>query len=276
MDLYAKVVESRDAIWNLTPLRPKIALVLGSGLQFLEDKVENAVVIPYDSIPNFRKSGVSGHSGKLRIGTWDGVPVMMFCGRIHLYEGFTPQEVCHGVRTAVACGASLVVLTNAAGGLNPQVPPGNIIMLNDHINLQATNVLMGSEDQRFGLRFLDMTDAYSSEMRALAMQWAKSAGFPLHEGVYCGLLGPSYETKAEIRMLRILGADTVGMSTVQEAIAARQSGAKVMGFSIVTNLAAGVSAGPLSHQEVKDTALAAQGSIEKLFSGILPVLSKAL
>jgi len=160
--------------------------------------------------------------------------------------------------------------------LNPQVLPGNIIMLNDHINLQATNVLMGPEDARFGHRFQDMTDAYSSELRALAMGWANANGFPLREGVYCGLLGPSYETKAEIRMLRTLGTDTVGMSTVQEAIAARQFGAKVLGFSIVTNLASGVSAGPLSHEEVKETALAAQGSIETLFTGILPVLAKVL
>lgn len=276
MGLYEQVIESRDAIWKLSPLRPEIALVLGSGLQFLEAKVEEATEIPYSQIPHFRMSGVSGHSGKLRIGKWNNVPVMLFCGRIHLYEGFTPQEVCHGVRTAVACGAKVVMLTNAAGGLSPSVKPGSIVMLKDHINLQATNVLMGPEEPRFGARFQDMTDAYACDLRAAVKTWAKQSRFPLKEGVYTGLLGPSYETKAEIKMLRTLGTDTVGMSTVQEAIAARQFGAKVMGFSIVTNLAAGISAGPLSHAEVKETALAAQGSVETLFTGILPVLQSML
>ncbi len=272
MGLYEAVIEARDFIWQATPLRPQVALVLGSGLQFLEEKVEEAVELPYHKIPHFKVSGVSGHSGKMLIGRWAGVPVMLLCGRIHIYEGHTPQEACHGVRTAIACGAHTVILTNAAGGLSPSIMPGNILMLKDHLNLQGTNVLTGPEEPRFGPRFMDMTDLYTAELRGRVKAWAKENQFPLFEGVYAGLLGPSYETKAEIRMLRTLGADTVGMSTVQEAIAARQFGAKVLGFSIITNLAAGVSPAHLSHEEVKETALAAQPRIERLFTGIIPLL----
>ncbi len=265
MDWFEKCSQAAEYLRKRLSSVPRVAVVLGSGLGFLESQVEGPTTIEYVDIPGFAVSTVPGHSGRLVVGTLSGTPVMLFCGRVHLYEGHPPQVVTMQVRTAGLLGVKAVLLTNAAGGLDPLWTPGEIMLITDHINLQGVNVLCGPQEPRFGERFVDLTDAYDAELRTLVRRHARQAGFSLREGVYLGLLGPSYETRAEIRMFRQWGVDAVGMSTVQEAIAARQLGMKVLGFSVVTNLAAGVSAGKLSHDEVKETA----GRVQKRFSQLL-------
>ncbi len=253
--------ESARALRSLDPRVPDVALVLGSGLGAFADTLVRATVVPYRTLPNMAAVTVPGHPGKLVLGE-TALPgpsgrspvVAALAGRIHLYEGHSAEDVVFNVRLMVHLGARVVILTNAAGAVASALRPGDLVLITDHLNLQGRTPLQGPNDPAMGVRFPDMSEVYDKGLRALARTAAEGIGLTLREGVYAGLLGPSYETPAEIRMLRTLGADMVGMSTVSEALAARHMGAKVLGISCVTNLAAGVSPVPLSHAEVEETA----------------------
>lgn len=235
---------------------PAVAVVLGSGLGAFADRLRDPQVISYGDIPHFPAVGVRGHAGRLVVGRLrEGGPrVAALAGRVHLYEGHSPAQVVHPVRTLWRWGVRGLMLTNAAGGINPELSPGDLMLIVDHINMTGTNPLVGPADPRLGPRFPDMSAAYDPELCDDLRAGAKAAGVTLREGVYTGLAGPSYETPAEIRMLSILGGDAVGMSTVAEVIAARHAGLRVCGVSCITNLAAGLSAEPLDHAEVEATA----------------------
>lgn len=268
-----RVDEAAEAIAYRSPLRPQFAIVLGSGLGALADAVEDAVVVPYHEIPGFPRSTAPSHAGRLIMGRFEGKPVMMFSGRAHLYEGYTPNDVVFGVRLASRLGAEALIVTNAAGGIRTDKEPGSLMVISDHINLTGSNPLVGPNDQRTGVRFPDMTNAYDPAMRHLAFQLAAGSGTRVFEGVYLGLLGPSYETPAEIRMARALGADAVGMSTVLEVIAARHLGLRVLGISCITNLAAGLGAGELSEEEVIATADRVREEFAQLVRGVVAAYS---
>ena len=263
-DAAAQLVLSR------TPLRPRIALVLGSGLGAFADSLTDAVRIPYAEIPAFPKSTAIGHAGQLVIGKADGIPVAAMQGRVHLYEGYSAQEVTFPVRVFGRVGIRAVILTNAAGGINLTFSQGALVLIRDHINLQGANPLVGANDDRFGPRFPDMTHAYAKDYRAMAREEAEKLGIPLHDGIYAALLGPCYETPAEIEYLRRIGADLVGMSTANEVIAARHMGIKVLAISCVTNMAAGILDQPLSHAEVMETGERVKTIFESLLRAILP------
>lgn len=233
------------------PTRPELVLVLGSGLGQVARSLENRITVPARLLPGYPLSTVEGHAGEVCQGVLGGKQVMILSGRVHLYEGHDAAMVCRPLRAAVTRGAKIVVLTNAAGGVNPQFPPGTLMALSDHLNLQGTSPLLGPNDDNRGLRFPDMSDVYNAKLRAHLCRAADHNGIRLEQGVYAGLLGPAYETPAEIRMISTLGADAVGMSTVQEAIAAHHLGAKVVALSCITNAAAGISNNPLNHDEVK-------------------------
>ena len=233
-------------------VRPKIAVVLGSGLGAFADSLDNSVSIPYDEIPGWPPSTAVGHAGKLVLGEVAGIPVAVLAGRAHLYEGYTAQQAVYGIRALRGIGVESLVLTNAAGGINPGYGPGQLVLISDHINLQGQTPLTGPNDDTLGPRFPDMSEAYSKQFREVAHQAAKAMGLELPEGVYAALPGPSYETPAEIRYLRAIGADLVGMSTVPETITANHMGMQVLGISCVTNFAAGVTGQKLNHQEVMD------------------------
>ncbi|WNS82035.1 purine-nucleoside phosphorylase [Domibacillus sp. DTU_2020_1001157_1_SI_ALB_TIR_016] len=232
---------------------PEIGLILGSGLGVLADEVENAVSIPYETIPHFPVSTVEGHAGELVIGTLSGKTVAAMKGRFHYYEGYSFQEVTFPVRVMKALGIETIIVTNAAGGVNESFEPGDLMLISDHLNLMGGNPLIGKNDSRLGVRFPDMSVAYSRELRELARKAAERVGLNVREGVYAGNTGPVYETPAEVRMARVLGADAVGMSTVPEVIAARHSGMNVLGISCISNMAAGILDQPLAHDEVIET-----------------------
>ena len=261
-----------EFIQSRTPLRPAVAVVLGSGLGGFADALENPTVIRYGDIPGWPASTAVGHAGKLSIGTVDGLPVAVLAGRAHLYEGYPARQVVYGVRALYECGIESIVLTNASGGVNPAFGPGTLVLISDHINLMGTNPLLGPNDDSLGPRFPDMSEAYSKRFREVARAAGKETGLELPEGVYAGLTGPSYETPAEIRCLRAIGADLVGMSTVLEAIAANHMGMKVLGISCVTNFAAGVVDRKLDHKEVLEVGAAAQGKMTDLLRRVLPLL----
>jgi purine-nucleoside phosphorylase len=235
-------------------LRPKIGLVLGSGLGAVADELSDAVRVPYSQIPSFPLSTAVGHAGQMVIGKAGDIPVAVMQGRVHLYEGYSAEQVGFPVRVLGRMGIRALIITNAAGGINTKYKQGALVVISDHINLQGQNPLVGENDERLGPRFPDMTQAYWKPYREMALQAAQKLGQTVHEGVYAGLLGPSYETPAEIRYLRTIGADLVGMSTIAEVIAARHMGIKVLGISCVTNMAAGILDQPVDHQEVLDTA----------------------
>lgn len=262
------LLEAKNAIAERTG-RIDIALVLGSGLGAYADGLQGARPIPYAEIPNMPTSGVSGHAGNLVIGAKAGQRVAAMQGRAHLYEGWSADEVAFGVRLMAQLGARTLIITNAAGGIAPAFAPGDLMVLTDHLNLTGRSSLVGANDERLGARFVDMTAAYDREMIATANGVAQQLGFELQHGIYAGLLGPAYETPAEVRMLRTLGADAVGMSTVLEVLAARHLGLRVLGISCISNLAAGLSDRPLSHEEVKETAARVQTRFESLLTGIL-------
>lgn len=247
--------------------RPRVAIVLGSGLGFLADEVEEAVRIPYRDIPGFPEPGVAGHAGELVAGRIEGVPVIAQSGRFHLYEGHAPEVVARPVRLFAQLGVEVVILTNAAGGVRPTFRPGTLMLIADHINLTSRNPLIGPV-LRGEERFPDMSAPYEPGLRRHAREAALAAGVPLEEGVYCALLGPSYETPAEIRMLHRIGADAVGMSTVPEVIAARARGVACVGFSTITNAAAGMGA-PLSHEEVLTVGRQVAGQLAAVVRGVL-------
>ena len=234
--------------------------------------LSDAVRIPYEEIPGFPISTAIGHAGKLLLGELDGLPLVVMAGRFHLYEGYTAQQVACGVRLFRELGVKQMVLTNAAGGINLDYAEGALVLISDHINLQGANPLIGLNDDGEGPRFPDMTEAYSQRMRKVAQTTATELGIPLHEGVYAAMLGPSYETPAEIRFLKAIGADLVGMSTVGEAIVARHAGIEVLGISRVTNIAAGLCPGPLNHSEVLETGRKVSRTFLQLLRAILPKL----
>jgi purine-nucleoside phosphorylase len=246
---------------------PKIGVVLGSGLGAFADDLEDVVKIPYRDLPHMVPAGVKGHAGNLCFGDAGGVAVACMQGRVHAYEGHSIDTVVHGVRVMARLGIPTVLLTNAAGGLDPAMRPGDLMAITDHLNLTGTSPLVGPNDDVLGPRFPDMTAAYDPELRALLREVAAKAGIPVREGVYAAMMGPQYETPAEIRMLRLLGADAVGMSTAHEVIALRHMGVRVGALSCITNLAAGVSKTPLSHAEVEATAASRQGALTTLLTG---------
>ncbi len=252
--------------------KPTIGLVLGSGLGVLADEIENPVVIPYHEIPGFTVSTVVGHKGQLVIGTLQGKQVVAMQGRFHFYEGHGLDAVVFPIRVMKLLGVETIIVTNAAGGINENYDPGNLMLIADHINMTFRNPLIGANDEAMGARFPDMSEAYSKELRQLAKEVAGEQGIELREGVYVGLLGPSYETPAEIRMLRILGGDAVGMSTVPEVIVARHMGVKVLGISCISNMAAGILEQPLSHDEVMETTEKVKTQFLALVNGIVAKL----
>lgn len=266
MSLASEYIESRVTVW------PKVAVVLGSGLGAFADTLKEPAVIPYSEIPEWPQSTAVGHAGKLVVGVSDGIPVAALSGRVHSYEGYTAQQVVFGVRTLGILGIESLVLTNAAGGINPNYRPGELVLISDHINLLGQNPLTGPNDETLGPRFPDMSEAYSKQYREAAQQAGREMGMELAEGVYAALAGPNYETPAEIRYLRAIGADLVGMSTVPETIAANHMGLKVLGISCVTNLAAGVTDRKLDHKEVLEVGERVKDSMIELLRRVLPRL----
>jgi purine-nucleoside phosphorylase len=248
---------------------PEVALVLGSGLGGLADELEGARFVPYTDVPGFPASTVEGHRGRLAFGQLAGRSVVAMQGRVHLYEGYTAADVVFPVRVMLALGARALIVTNAAGGIAPSFRPGDLMLITDHLNLTGTSPLLGAHDPALGPRFPDMSRAYDPELREGARRVAEDAGLQLREGVYAGLLGPSYETPAEVRMLERLGADAVGMSTVLEVVAAVHMGARVLGVSCISNAAAGLSDGPLHHDEVQAAANLAKEELTALVTGVV-------
>jgi purine-nucleoside phosphorylase len=265
--------EAVKAVLGLSPLQPKIGLVLGSGLGGFGDGLGDRVAVPYASIPGFPPPGVAGHGGELLFGTVRGVQVACLSGRVHLYEGHPPETVVLGVRLLAALGCVAVLLTNAAGGIRDGLRPGGLLLIRDHVNLTGTNPLVGPNEPPFP-RFPDMSAAYDVPFRELAHATARAEGLLLDEGVYAGVLGPSYETPAEISMLKTIGADAVGMSTVLEVIALRHRGVRVGALSLITNLAAGLSSSALDHAEVQAAGIAAKDRLERLLSGWIERLAR--
>jgi purine-nucleoside phosphorylase len=265
---------------KLGALNAKTGIVLGSGLGAVAEAVANPVVVPYAEIPHFPQSTVVGHSGRIIAGLLAGVPVVIMQGRVHFYEGYTPQQVTFPMRVLGALGLEAVVLTNAAGGIASDYHVGQLVVLGDHINLMGWNPLVGPNEPRFavkadaGQRFFDMTEAYSKRLRTLAKEAALEEGFPLSEGVYLAVSGPSFETPAEIRAFRTMGATLVGMSTVPETIVARHMGIEVLGISCVTNPAAGLGTTQLSHEEVSIAGHKVERSLTGLLQRLMPKMAE--
>jgi purine-nucleoside phosphorylase len=251
-------------------VEPRVAVVLGSGLSAFTDTIESPSVIPYADIPGWPRSTALGHPGKLVAGLVKGVPVVALAGRAHVYEGYSAQQVVYGIRTLDFLGVSAVILTNAAGGIRPEYEPGQLVLISDHINLLGQNPLTGQNDESIGPRFPDMSEAYSRKLRETAKAAGKAMNLDLAEGVYAAVPGPSYETPAEIRYLRAIGADLVGMSTAPETIAANHSGMKVLGVSCVTNRAAGVTEQKLDHREVLEVGERMKGTLSELLQRLIP------
>ena len=269
MSYYDQVKEAADAVRARVPELPRIAIVLGSGLGDFANGVGDAVSMPYGDLPHWPTSNVIGHAGTLVVGTVKGRKVAALSGRCHAYEGHDLRTVTFAVRVLGLLGVKTLILTNAAGGVNTGFAAGALMVIDDHINLTRDNPLVGANDDRFGARFPDMSEVYSIRLRTMADQAGKALGVPPPHGVYAALLGPSYETPAEIRYLRMIGADAVGMSTVPEAIVARHMGLEVLGISCITNMAAGVLPQPLDHREVMETARRVRGQFIALLEGII-------
>lgn len=264
-----KILEASQYIQSKISKKPKIGIVLGSGLGIYIDQIQNKTIIPYQDIPHFKRTSVEGHSGALIIGEVHGVTVAALQGRLHAYEGYAGEEIVLPVRTLAALGVETVFLTNASGGINPNFHPGDLVAITDHINLSGRNPLVGPNIAELGPRFPDMGNAYDKEMREVLHSVAKAHHVEIKDGVYCSVLGPTYETPAEIRMMRIIGADLVGMSTVPEVIAANHLGLKVVGVACITNYAAGIKQEKLSHADVKKVA-------EKAMVGFATVLTETI
>jgi purine-nucleoside phosphorylase len=275
-DLFTRADSAAQFLLSHTKLRPKIGLVLGSGLGAFADRMSDAARIPYSQIPGFPRSTAIGHAGQMVIGNAGGIPVAVMQGRVHLYEGYSAEEVAFPMRVFGRMGIRAAIITNAAGGINLKYQQGALVVIADHINLQGCSPLVGANDERFGLRFPDMTRAYSRQYGAIAREEAGKFGIKLEDGVYAALLGPSYETPAEIRYLRVIGADLVGMSTAAEVIAARHMGIEVLAISCVTNMAAGILDQILTHQEVMETGEKVRGQFEALLHAVLPRIAATL
>lgn len=255
-----------------TQQTPRIGVVLGSGLGAFADELTDRVALPYNEIPDWPASTAIGHAGQLVLGKLDGLPLAVMAGRSHLYEGYTPAQVTFGVRVLAQLGVKSIVFTNAAGGINLSLEQGGLVLISDHINLQGSSPLVGPNDDSMGPRFPDMSDAYSAEYRALAHEVASELGLKLSEGVYAAMLGPNYETPAEIRFLRIIGADLVGMSTAGEAIVANYLGMRVLAISCVTNMAAGVLPQKINHEEVLEIGRKVRDTLVRFLRALLPRL----
>lgn len=272
MELQNKIKSAAAFILNSTSLRPTIGLVLGSGLGDFADTLEDAVRIPFSEIPNFPQPSVEGHVGALVFGKKSGQSVVALQGRIHYYEGLPQNEITLPIRVLAAIGVKTLILTNACGGINTSFKPGDLMLIADHINFSGSNPLIGPNLDNFGPRFPDMSDLYCADLRKAIKEKAAAIGIPLQEGVYVMCSGPSYETPAEIRMFRTLGGDSVGMSTVPEALVAGHCGMKVVGISCITNMAAGILPVKLNHAEVVETAARVHDSFHKLLNNILTIL----
>lgn len=283
-DLYAQAQAAAAYIRAKAPLQPSLGIILGSGLGDFASQVQSPITIPYAEIPHFPQSTVVGHSGQLVLGTIAGVPVAVMQGRVHAYEGYPMPQVTFPTRVLGLLGCTTLIVTNAAGGIRPNIPQGSLVAISDHINLTGTNAALGPNEPRFaiapgfGERFFDMSTAYSPHLRALAIAEAARQGFTLSEGVYLAVLGPSFETPAEIRAFRTLGADLVGMSTVHEVIVARHMGLHVLGLSLVTNMAAGVpslgqdTAETIHHEEVMEIGRRVERQFTSLLTALIPQL----
>jgi purine-nucleoside phosphorylase len=273
---FSRAAAAARFILSKTKLRPRIGLVLGSGLGAFADEFANATKIVYKKIPHFPQSTAIGHAGQLVAGNVGNIPVVGMQGRVHLYEGYSAKEVAFPMRVFKQMGIQAVILTNAAGGINLNYSQGALVAICDHINLQCANPLIGPNDDRFGPRFPDMTRAYDPEFRRFVAEEGKKRKLNLHEGVYLALAGPNYETPAEIHAFRTQGADLVGMSTVPEVIAARHSGIRVLGISCVTNMAAGVTGEPLTAEEVFETAARVKNDFIALLRAVIPRIAESL
>ena len=263
----------RERIALRPELAPEVAIVLGTGFGGFADRLTDPVAIPYAEIPHFPRPTVEGHAGRLVIGSFAGTPLAVMQGRVHAYEGYTPAQVIFPIRVLARLGIKTLIVTNAAGGIRTDLAAGQLVLISDHINFTGTHPLTGPNDRRLGERFFDLSDAYSRRLRQLAHRAAEAEGVTLPEGVYLGLGGPSFETPAEIRAFRILGADLVGMSTVHEVIAARHLGLEVLGFSSVTNMAAGVLDEPINHAEVLEIGARVQQTLTRVLAALVPLLA---
>lgn len=264
-----KIFEAADYIRSKSNTKPRIGIVLGSGLGIYVDQIQNKQIIPYQDIPHFKRTSVEGHEGRLILGEVHGVPVAALQGRIHSYEGHPMEEIVLPVRVLAALGIEILFLSNASGGVNLDFHPGDLVTITDHINLSGRNALVGPNLAELGPRFPDMSEAYNPELNSVMKEVAKRHGVNMKDGVYCSVLGPTYETPAEIRMIRILGGDMVGMSTVPEVIAANHMGVRVAGVACITNYAAGIKQEKLSHADVKDVA-------EKAMVGFATILTETI
>jgi purine-nucleoside phosphorylase len=276
LDEFSRAEAAAEFIRSKTTVRPEIALVLGSGLGEFAEGMADAVRIPYGEIPHFPRSTAIGHAGRLVMGRIAATPVAVMQGRVHLYEGLSIKDVAFPIRVFGRLGIRAVILTNAAGGIASDLHPGSLVLIRDHINLQGASPVAGPNDERFGLRFFDMTTAYDPEFQRIAQEEAKRLGLGLGRGVYAALSGPSYETPAEIQYLKVIGADLVGMSTVPEVIAARHMGIRVLAVSCVTNLAAGLSQQAINHLEVLEIGARVQKELVALLTGVIPRVAAAV
>lgn len=263
-----KINDAVKALEKHMEIKPEIGMILGSGLGILADELENAVAIPYEDIPHFPKPTVEGHKGQFVAGMLNGVPVLVMQGRFHYYEGYSLQQITFPVRVMKALGIGSLVVTNAAGGVNTDYRPGDLMIIRDHINFIGNSPLIGPNLNEFGVRFPDMSQAYDKEYIEIAQRIAKELDVTVQEGVYLATSGPAYETPAEVRMIRTLGGDAVGMSTVPEVIVARHAGMRVLGISCISNAASGILEQPLSHDEVMETTEKVKATFIKLVKGI--------
>lgn len=275
-NIYEKTDQSVAWIEGNTSIRPKVGLILGSGLGKIADMIEKPQAFPYQDIPHFHSTQVEGHSGRMVIGLLRGVPVVCLQGRFHFYEGYPMSDVAHPTRVLCAMGIHTLIQTNAAGGINTRFRAGDLMLIEDHLNLMGANPLVGPHLEKYGARFPDLSEAYHRGCRDIIESVALSQGVTLQKGVYGGLLGPTYETPAEVRMLRTLGADAVGMSTVPETIAANHFGVRVAGISCISNLAAGMTSEKLTHQEVMDVTREATRKLIQILEEAIPKLGTFL
>ena len=271
--LYERAEHAARTIRARVKHEPRLGVVLGSGLGGFADDFEDAVSIPYEDIPGFVRSTAQGHAGHLVVGRIDEVPILAMQGRVHYYEGYTMEEVTFAIRTFKLLGIKTLVLTNAAGGINVQLSQGALMIISDHLNLMGVNPLRGANDERFGPRFPDMSAVYSPALQEIVVEEARALGIELRRGIYAALSGPNYETPAEIHLLRNCGADAVGMSTVPEAIVARQMDMEVLGISCITNMASGISDEPINHDEVMETGNRVRSSFTQLLRRVVSRLS---
>jgi len=269
MSIYEKMIEARDFIKQKFPFEPEIGIVLGSGLGDFADTIKNKTVIDYSEIPNFKSTKIKGHAGKLVLYEMNRIKIAILQGRFHYYEGHDIKDTVFPIRVLGALGVKKLILTNAAGGINSNFIPGDLMIITDHINMMGVNPLRGDNDERIGTRFPDMSNIYTKSLVKIIENNMKALSLTVRKGVYLALSGPSYETPAEIRMLKAIGADAVGMSTVPEAIAARHMGMEVAGISCITNLAAGISQTELNHKEVTEIANKVKDDFIKLLTNIL-------